>query len=147
MLKSTLLAVVLLAAPTAEGSRPPKHKWPPTPSKAEIACLAKNIYHEARGEPRQGQLAVAYVTLNRTQHKLFSNTICAVVFEKGQFSWTRDKTKLKQPVPKHYHELARLAIYQHERAKFNALFFHNTTIKPQWKRKRIAKIGNHIFYA
>jgi len=28
-----------------------------------LACLSVNVYHEARGEPDEGQLAVAYVTL------------------------------------------------------------------------------------
>lgn len=112
----------------------------------ELACLAQNIYHEARGESRLGQLAVAYTTLNRVKHPSFSNTICAVVFEKGQFSWTKDKRKRKQAIPQEYLELARLAISQHNRAKFNALFFHSTKIKPSWKRKRLARIGNHIFY-
>lgn len=112
-----------------------------------MSCLAKNIYHESRGEPYAGQLAVAYTTLNRVDHKAFSNTICAVVFEKGQFSWTSDKNKHKQIVPKKYYTLARLALFQHKRAKFKALFFHSTAVKPGWKRKRLTKIGNHIFYA
>ena len=31
----------------------------------EVACLAINIYHEARGESSEGKIAVAFVTLNR----------------------------------------------------------------------------------
>lgn len=112
----------------------------------EVACLAKNVYHEARGEPYAGQLAVAYTTLNRVKHKAFSNTICAVVFEKGQFSWTSDNNKTKQKVPKKYYQLARLAISKHKRVKFKALYFHNTSINPKWKHKKLAKIGNHVFY-
>ena len=30
-----------------------------------LLCLALNIYHEARGEPLKGQIAVASVTMNR----------------------------------------------------------------------------------
>lgn len=116
------------------------------PSQKEVLCLADNIYHEARGEPYAGKLAVAYVTLNRTQHKAFPNTICEVVFEKAQFSWTStNKRAIK--APKYYHTLARLAIQKHKRVKFKALYFHSIKINPNWKRKPITRIGNHIFYA
>lgn len=132
----SLTAVLLIALMQPATSAPP----------SQVSCLAKNIYHEARGEPYAGQLAVAYTTLNRVEHKAFSNTICAVVFEKGQFSWTSDKNKVKQKVPKKYYQLARLAISKHKRAKFKALYFHNTSINPKWKHKKLAKIGNHVFY-
>jgi len=42
-------------------------------------CLATTIYHEARGEPREGQIAVAHVNLNRRGHAVFSPTICEIV--------------------------------------------------------------------
>ena len=32
----------------------------------QLGCLAKNIYHEAGGEPFEGKVAVAQVTINRT---------------------------------------------------------------------------------
>ncbi|NIQ02535.1 MAG: hypothetical protein GWM98_20940, partial [Nitrospinaceae bacterium] len=64
----------------------------------DIHCLARNIYHEARGEPEKGRLAVAKVTLNRVASSRFPNTICDVVYEQrwdrrrkryvGAFSWT-----------------------------------------------------------
>lgn len=133
MLESLILVLLVSAGPKQ-------------PEPAQVACLAKNIYHEARGEPYAGQLAVAYTTLNRVKHKAFSNTICAVVFEKGQFSWTSDKNKNKQKVPKKYYQLARLAISKHKRVKFKALYFHNTSINPKWKHKKLTKIGNHVFY-
>ena len=38
-------------------------------TKSELLCLAKNIYYEARGEPLQGKIAVAQVTLNRVTHR------------------------------------------------------------------------------
>ena len=43
-----------------------------------VECLAKNIYHEARGEPANGKQAVAHVVLNRVNRNDFPNTICAV---------------------------------------------------------------------
>lgn len=55
--------------------------------KAELHCLAKNIYHEAAREPISGQLAVGIVTLNRFTSGEWGS-ICDTVYAKGQFSWT-----------------------------------------------------------
>lgn len=122
--------------------------FPNSPTQVQLQqslkCLAANIYHEARGEPLAGKKAVAYVTINRAQSGLFSNTICGVVFEKGQFSWTKDKRKHKQRIPDEYYNLAYKALTSPY--KFKALYFHSTKIQPNWKRKRYTKIGNHIFY-
>jgi len=56
----------------------------------EMRCLALNIYFEARSEPTDGQLAVAFVTINRLQSRRYPNTLCGVVWQKRQFSWTHD---------------------------------------------------------
>jgi len=55
----------------------------------ETHCLAQNVYHEARGESWHGKMAVALVTLNRTEHWRFPKTICKVVYQPGQFTWTQ----------------------------------------------------------
>ena len=46
----------------------------------DITCLSKNIYYEARDQSREGQYAVAMVTLNRVYSDLFPNTVCEVVY-------------------------------------------------------------------
>lgn len=57
----------------------------------EVACLALNIYHEARGEDTKGQAAVAHVTLNRAADPRYPDSICEVVTQRNrggcQFSW------------------------------------------------------------
>ena len=45
----------------------------------DIDCLAKNIYYEAGGEPEEGKVAVAMVTINRVRDGRFGKTVCAVV--------------------------------------------------------------------
>lgn len=110
----------------------------------QLNCLAANIYHEARGEPQRGKLAVAYVTLNRTKHPKFPSSICAVVHEPGQFSWTKDKRKVKQKIPQEFQQLAYKALTQPY--KFSALYFHSTKVKPKWGLRGYTTIGNHIFY-
>jgi len=69
----------------------------------EQQCLAKVIYHEARGETLIGKTAVAKVVLNRKTHKKFPKTICSVVNQVHvvnkrkkvcQFSWVCSKNKI-----------------------------------------------------
>jgi spore germination cell wall hydrolase CwlJ-like protein len=124
-------------------------------SARELSCMAKNIYHEARGEPIEGQLAVAIVTLNRVNHKDFPNDICSVVYQRTssvcQFSWVcdkslsiRDLTKFVQSV-----EIARIAIEGRESIDqiSKALYYHADYVNPRWNHKtKVAKIGRHIFY-
>ena len=60
----------------------------PTVDPQQHECLAMNIYHEARGERWEGQIAVAHVTMNRVAHDEWPNNVCDVVYQKKQFSWT-----------------------------------------------------------
>ena len=49
----------------------------------ELKCLANNIYYEAGGENFEGKVAVAQVTINRTQDENFPNDVCGVVYQKN----------------------------------------------------------------
>lgn len=119
---------------------------------AELLCLAKNIYYEARGEPTRGKIAVAQVTLNRVTHRTeFQSSICGVVYAKHQFSWTM--AAYREPRGPAWHEAQELAkaviIGTAYLPNFKALYFHNLTVQPQWNKTKelVARIGNHIFYA
>jgi hypothetical protein len=118
----------------------------------DVECLAKNIYHEARGEPFHGQVAVALVTVNRVSSGLFQNTICKVVYANKQFSWTLNKHK-KVKDSKAWASAVEVAtavlsrqVYQPD---FTAVYFHTKQVQPYWAKTKIiiARIGNHIFYA
>lgn len=58
-----------------------------------LMCVALNVYHEARGEPYEGQLAVAEVTYRRVEQPYWPNTACAVVYQPWQFSWVYENPK------------------------------------------------------
>lgn len=80
----------------------------------ELRCLALNIYFEARGEAPEGQLAVGLVSMNRVHSKRYPNSICRVVWQKRQFSWTHDG-KSDRPREKAAWQLAQsiaLAVYE-----------------------------------
>lgn len=128
---------------------------------ADLICLARNIYHEARGEPIDGQYAVAEVTLNRVASRLFPDTVCEVVYEKrldisrnrlvGAFSWT-ELDSVERPAGAEWRRAMKAAetIYdrQHEPTIPGALFYHADRVEPYWAktRKRVTQIGNHVFY-
>jgi N-acetylmuramoyl-L-alanine amidase len=52
---------------------------------AETVCLAKIVHHESANQPREGQVAVAQVVMNRTKDRRFAKTLCGVAMQKGQF--------------------------------------------------------------
>lgn len=59
------------------------------PEAHQVHCLAEALWHEARGESVAGQAAVARVVMNRTRAPdLFASTVCKVVYQSGQFSWS-----------------------------------------------------------
>gem|GEM_PF-2173639 len=76
-------------------------------SEDELKCLTDNLYHEARGEPKQGRYGVIFATLERVLSKKFPHSICGVVHQPWQFSWTKDEKILAAPIhPKEYLQMA-----------------------------------------
>lgn len=123
----------------------------------QVQCLAKNIYHEARGESYEGKLAVAQVTMNRTKSEKYPSDVCEVVYQRTkrvcQFSWTCTGNNMitDSEMWENSLEIARKAFTQvnlHETlANANALFYHANYVRPGWKKSGIvAQIGRHIFY-
>lgn len=138
-------------------------------SRHEIDCLAQNIYFESAHEPVEGQIAVAFVTLNRMKSGHFPSTYCDVVKQKTQFnsyivcqfSWyceDRPLAMLKSRALTNdsnllYNKIVELSLnfyLNHDKMKDptkGALFYHADYVSPGWPNmKRTAYIGRHIFY-
>jgi len=124
-------------------------------AKIQVDCLAENIYYEAGYEPRDGQIAVAMVTLNRVQDPQFPKDICSVVKQKVkstcQFSWFCEHNKRIQnnSVYIQAREVALMVYANYEKMHdmtSGALFYHADYVNPRWKLERTAVIGRHIFY-
>ena len=123
---------------------------------SEIDCLARNMYFEARGEPNLGLIAVAHVTMNRVKSEFFPNTICGVVFEPHQFSWTNDKFSNTPPNNETWEKIYKLAetfiMHYHNLKNYDmtegALFFHASYVSPIWSQTytKVVQIGKHLFY-
>lgn len=59
-------------------------------SSSDLNLLSRVVYSEARGEPYEGQVAVAAVVLNRVKSSSFPNTISGVVYQAGAFDAVSD---------------------------------------------------------
>lgn len=121
------------------------------PGSRELECLAAGIYFESKGEPLIGQLAVGDVIANRAQSGRFPSTYCGVLFQRGQFSFVRGKSwpKIAKGSRSWKTAVAIARIVDQDlkdSSASNALFFHAKRVRPGWKLKRVASIGNHIFY-
>jgi len=124
----------------------------PEPGSRELECLATGIYFESKSEPLAGQLAVGKVIANRAASGgRFPGTYCGVLFQRGQFSFVRGHSL---PRVAHSNRQWQTAVAiakivdQHlqDSSVGNALFFHARYVSPGWGLKRVASIGNHVFY-
>ena len=126
---------------------------PPQLDPKELECMALNIYHEARSEVVEGQIAVAHVTMNRVKHSYFPNSICDVVYQNKQFSWTwlvDDHTPHEKKAWEQSQTIARdVMIGNTVDPSKGATFYHASYVNPSWiKAMKVSKvIGLHIFYA
>ena len=118
----------------------------------ELECLATGIYFESKGEPLAGQLAVGKVIANRAQSGgRFPGTYCGVLFQRGQFSFVHGGRMPSVPRANRMWQTA-VAIAKivdqrlQQSVAGNALFFHARYVSPGWRLKRVASIGNHVFY-
>lgn len=126
----------------------------------QLGCLSKNIYYEAGGEPFEGKVAVAQVTMNRVESGQFPADVCKTIYQKNvvyervicQFSWACDRnTGSRPPNNANYREseeVAKKVLLEEFRlpALKEAMYYHADYINPGWRREKVAKIGRHIFY-
>jgi N-acetylmuramoyl-L-alanine amidase len=144
-----------------------------TISDADRVCLAQNIFFEARNQSVAGQVAVAWVTINRMESSRFPSTICDVVRQarldangnpirhRCQFSWYCDgrsdripNNVIAQRAWADAQLIADVVLLDWARAKNtspvqNATYYHAHYVSPSWAREfeRVAVVDDHIFYA
>ena len=141
-LASSLSSVAALLH--AGGTNVPKH------DSKQVECLTRTIYHESRAEGEKGMIAVAFTTLNRVKDSRFPKTICGVVKQPHQFSWTKHNPPIKEKDA--YEEAKQIALEvikgKHKDITKGSLYFHATSVKPRWANKMncTIKVGNHLFY-
>ena len=115
-----------------------------------LQCLAGAIYFESKGEPLTGQLAVAEVIINRAKSGRFPTDVCAVVKQRGQFSFVRGGqipainkgTSYRTAIA-----VAKVALANAWNSPAEkALYFNTADRRPAGRVIKVASIGNHVFY-
>ena len=122
-------------------------------------CLAEGIYHEARGEPRNGQIAVAQVILNRVESKHYPDSVCGVVYQNKhrrnacQFSFACDGIADRVRETKAWTKAKAIAESVSDGTTWlpqvgDSTHYHATYVRPNWisEMQQKDKIGKHIFY-
>lgn len=125
----------------------------------ELNCLALNVYFEARNQSVAGQKAVAWVTLNRVENEQFPTSICEVVWQNRQFSWTHDGKNdtpggdiLEDAAWELAQEIAAEVLVDKFENKYDltqgATHFHADYADPYWTEhySQVTAIDNHVFY-
>lgn len=129
-----------------------------------LMCLAVAVFFEARGEPTTGQYAVAEVIMNRVEDDRYPDTVCGVVFEDSQFSFTHDGKPDRLPrVATRASNSSKAAVlaYAAQKAKtvasdvldgyrigITSTHYHTVSVDPFWAEhfELDGMIGNHLFY-
>jgi len=128
-----------------------------------IFCMAMAIYHEARGEPLQGQHAVGHVILNRVADDDYPGTVCDVV-KQGRY-WHQVPLKHQchfsfwcDGLPEDFNDrnaygtalLLSWAIMLGgiPDPTHGATHYHATWVSPDWTliMTPTIQINNHVFY-
>lgn len=115
-------------------------------SSNDLKLMANAVYGESRGEPYEGQVAVAAVILNRVKSAEFPNTISGVIFQPGAFTAVADGQIYLTP-----NETAAKAVKDAISGwdpTDGCLYYFNpktATSKWIWSRPQYKTIGQHIF--
>ncbi len=124
----------------------------------EWRCLTEALYHEARGEPLEGQIAVAEVILNRRDSGRYPETVCGVVRQGTgekwmcQFSYFCDGLSDEPRDHEAWEAMGRIARVMLDGAPREltdgAQFYHTKAVDPYWSDEfyQTAEIGAHLFY-
>ncbi len=122
-----------------------------------LACLARTIYFEARGDGEAAMRAVAHVVMNRRDDPFYPDTVCGVAKQGGekppcQFSWWCDgKSDTAQELEawRDAVMIARQVLAGESNDPTDgANMFHHVRINPYWAdvAEPTHVIGNHQFY-
>ncbi len=138
------------------------------------SCLASALYHEARGEPVEGQIAVGITIFNRMISSAYPSTICGVVFQnshrynKCQFSFACDGRSDQPRNQVVFNTMRQLSVEILSMmnlsanikkpvsiklspmiaSAFLATHYHRYDVSPSWSKKLpvVARVGDHVFF-
>ena len=115
----------------------------------ELECMTRVMLYEAGNEGRAGQLAVGHVVLNRVRSSRFPDSVCGVIYQRGQFSSIRSFNHPRNARWSRAQALARDVLAGETESNVgSALYFHATRVRPAYVARftRVGTVGNHVFY-
>jgi len=112
----------------------------------DLNLLSHAVYGEARGEPFEGQVAVAAVLITRLKDPRFPKSIAGIIYQPGAFSSVNDGQINLSPSANAI-KAARMAMNGWDPVPGAIYFFAPSKTKNRfiWSRPQIKQIGNHIF--
>ena len=128
------------------------------PGKTPLECLTQAVYYEARGESREGQVAVAQVVMNRAALPQYPKSVCGVVFQGAsrpgcQFSFAceggRKAGSVNMAAWARAQEVAQGVLDGRDKGDQSATHYHTHAVAPLWDRSmaKLAEIGHHMFFS
>ena len=88
--KETLKAMGIFNSSGNSGGSSNSNNSSSSVNSSDLNLLSRLVYGEARGEPYNGQVAVAAVVLNRVRNSSFPNTVAGVIYQRGAFDVVAD---------------------------------------------------------
>lgn len=133
---TAMLSAMIICRVSAETGR----------SASDVQLIARAVNGEARGEPYEGQVAVAAVILNRVKHSSFPNSISGVIYQPGAFTAVSDGQINITPSQSCYNA-ARDALNGWDPTGGSIYYYNPNTATNSWIRTRtiITRIGKHVF--
>lgn len=112
----------------------------------DLNIMANAVYGESRGEPYEGQVAVAAVILNRVKSTSFPNTVSGVIFQPRAFTAVADGQIYLTPNEK-AKQAVQAAIDGWDPTNGCLYYFNPETATSPWiwTRTQVKTIGKHIF--
>ena len=121
----------------------------PRPTNATL-CLAQVLYFEAATEPMEGMEAVAATVFNRVGVPGYAPSICGVVYQPYQYSWTSSVPNWRRRPPSMFFDLAKTFLQERVMLEetYPVTHFHRADIDPSWSQslEYVTTIGQHKFY-
>ena len=143
---------------------PQDRLWPhgrvtPEAKAREVICLTEAIYHEARAESAEAQIAMGQTVINRVLSGAYPRTLCGVVSQRSirdgdcQYSFVCDGLsslpKIKADWDLAGHIAGRLLNGSAWMSDLgDATHFHPLAEQPAWQKylQRVKRVGGLVFY-
>ena len=135
---TAMLSAMIICRVSAETGR----------SASDVQLIARAVNGEARGEPYEGQVAVAAVILNRVKHSSFPNSISGVIYQPGAFTAVSDG-QINVPIASDstVYKACQDAMNGWDPTGGSIYYYNPNTATNSWIRTRtiITRIGKHVF--